>query len=128
MTSKGVISKIKVTAPVGEAWDFLTTKYNWGAWWGSDIRILDPGWATGAKLQFSGSHQPTINIDEVTPNEAIRLSMPYLRLNIGVIDVGEGAIEVSMESIPDGATWPDGGRNQQRIMQEKLERLKAALE
>jgi uncharacterized protein YndB with AHSA1/START domain len=128
MTEKGVVSKVKVAAPVEKIWDFLTTKYNWGTWWGSDIRTLDPGWEKGAKLQFSGSYQPTINIDECTPHESIQFSMPYLRLTIRLAEADEIGTEVSIECTPDGATWPDGGKNQQRIMQEKLERLKSTLE
>lgn len=128
MAATGVISRVTVDAPVEEVWDHLTTRYAWGGWWGSDIRTLDPGWEKGAKLQFSGSHQPTITVEEVAPKEAIRLSMPYLRLNISLGEDERDGTEVSIESVPDGARWPDGGRNQQRIMQEKLERLKSALE
>ena len=90
MATSGVISKVTVRGDVDEVWDYLTTNYNWGVWWGSDIRTLDPGWETGAKLQFSGSYQPTITIDEIIPGEVIRLSMPYLRLNIGIEKAGEG--------------------------------------
>lgn len=128
MATKGVISKVTVRARVDEIWDYLTTNYHWGAWWGSDIRTLKPGWEKGAQLQFSGSYQPTITIDEIVLNEAIRFSMPYLRLNIVLNEAGESGTEVSIECVPDGVTWPDGGKNQQRIMQEKLERLKSAIE
>jgi uncharacterized protein YndB with AHSA1/START domain len=128
MASKGVVSKVTVATTVEKIWGYLTTNYNWSAWWGSDIRTLDPGWQKGAKLQFSGSYQPSITVDECIPNEAIHLSMPYLRLTIGLAEADDGGTEVFIECIPDGAAWPDGGKNQQRIMQEKLERLKSALE
>ncbi len=127
MSIEGVFSRVTIDAPVDKVWDYLTTKYYWGSWWGSDIRKLDPGWEKGAELQFSGSYQPMIKIEELVPQEKMHFSMPYLRLKIDMQAVGDGSTEVVIHNEPDGASWPDGGANQKRIMDEKLARLKADL-
>jgi uncharacterized protein YndB with AHSA1/START domain len=119
---------IIISQPIAEVWSHLMVNYYWGNWWGSDIRRLDPGWEQGAELQFSGSHQPLISIDKFIPQQTIQFAMKYMRININVVAVDESSTQVEIESIPEGATFPDGGANQKRIMAEKLARLKESLE
>ena len=51
-----------------------------------------------------------------------------MRININGVEVDESSTRVEIESVPEGATFPVGGVNQNRIMAEKLARLKLSLE
>ena len=128
MSPSGTKTDILIAIPIDEVWSHLMTKYYWGFWWGSDIHRLDPGWEQGAELLFAGSHQPLISIDKFIPQQTIQFTMKFMRLNINVVEVDEDSTRVEIECIPEGATFPDGGVNQNRIMAEKLARLKESLE
>lgn len=124
---KEIKTDVTINAPIDKVWKYITTNYYWGVWWGKDIRHLEPGWEQGAVLQFSGSHEPKITIDKLIPEESIQFAMNYMRIHISLFANDNETTRVEIESIPVGAKFPDGGANQNRIMSEKLTRLKNSL-
>lgn len=128
MTNQKIKTEVTICAHIDKVWEYLTTNYYWGSWWGKDIRNLDPGWEQGAEMQFSGSYEPKITIDKLIPQNTIQFAMQYMRIHITLSAIDKESTRVEIESIPVGATFPDGGAGQNRIMGEKLLRLKNSLE
>lgn len=108
-------------------WDFFTHSKNWEKWWGASLEKVDPGWQSGATLEWGMG--PPSKIVEVVPQKHIHTAATWMETSWRFTPLDEQSTLVEMESNPTGgASFSDGGLEYGEQMASKLDKFKKCVE
>lgn len=108
-------------------WNYFKTLENWRKWWGASISSVNPGWQNGAKLTWENGDKSDLPV--VRDQSEIQISSTFMKSAYYLKSKSKKTTLVEYEFNPSGgASFSDGGRAQQAIVEKKLAVLKECIE